>query len=104
MDIPGNLESAKVHLLTFLEEKITMICPGCGADNPDESGMCSACGYKFRFGYAFDDPKKMRFLDFSRFKIGKQKAAGIFLVSLSIIILALIIFTCIKSICNIPIH
>jgi len=40
-----------------------MVCPSCGIQHSDEPGQCSNCGYKFRWGYAFNDPKKMTFID-----------------------------------------
>ncbi len=75
-----------------------MLCPSCGTDNPDESGMCSKCGFKFRFGYAFNDSKKMRFFNLTNFKTRKQKVIGLLLISLSIIILTLVIFAWVRSI------
>ena len=38
-----------------------MICPGCGTENPDESGICSIGGYKYQIGKLYSDPKNMRF-------------------------------------------
>lgn len=38
-----------------------MICPSCGAISPDESSQCPDCGYKYRWEYAFKDPKKLTF-------------------------------------------
>jgi uncharacterized membrane protein YvbJ len=39
-----------------------MICPNCGAENPDGAAQCSVCNHKFRFGHAFNDPESMSFL------------------------------------------
>lgn len=35
-----------------------MVCPSCGINNSDDSKQCFNCGYKFSFGYAYNDPKK----------------------------------------------
>ncbi|RPH90805.1 MAG: zinc-ribbon domain-containing protein [Calditrichaeota bacterium] len=71
----------------------SMICPSCGIDNADDSPQCSNCGYKFRFGYAFDDPKRVTFINWS----GKHKMARTIFIGIIIIIFAWSIFLWIKS-------
>jgi uncharacterized membrane protein YvbJ len=43
-----------------------MICPSCGAENPDDAGQCSSCQYRFRFGHAYNDPARMSLLRWPR--------------------------------------
>jgi uncharacterized membrane protein YvbJ len=73
-----------------------MICPNCGIENPEESQMCSNCGYKFDVLHAHGDPKNVRFFYFSNSKSGKQRLMGKFLVGLAIIVLILVIISWFK--------
>ena len=41
-----------------------MICPSCGAQNPDSAEICAKCHHRFRFGHAFNDPSKMHIVKF----------------------------------------
>ena len=39
-----------------------MLCPKCGLENPEDSGQCSNCRHKFRFGHAYHDPQNIEFI------------------------------------------
>ncbi|NIT99792.1 MAG: zinc-ribbon domain-containing protein, partial [Nitrosopumilaceae archaeon] len=41
-----------------------MVCPSCGNDISDDAKQCAQCGYKFSYWYGFNDPGKMRLLNF----------------------------------------
>lgn len=74
-----------------------MICPKCGTENPGDAAACSECGYKFRFGHAFDDPNKMTFLGFSGSRSKLIRSAGYVFVVLLVIFFILIIFSWFQS-------
>ncbi|MBN1893919.1 hypothetical protein JW906_05470 [bacterium] len=74
-----------------------MLCPSCGFENPDRAGMCSRCGYKFRLGYAFNDPFMMRFFNFSKWTGGKSKVIKLFFLALAVFIILAFIFSIIKA-------
>jgi uncharacterized membrane protein YvbJ len=74
-----------------------MICPNCGEENPETSKMCVKCGSKFEFLHAYGDPGSRRVFNLAGLKTKKQKVASLFLVSLSIVILALIIISWMRS-------
>ena len=71
-----------------------MICPSCGAQNPDDAPMCSECRYRFRFGHAFNDPAQPVMPDFT----GKGKsgrfplAVRLLVIILFIIIMAMMVW------------
>jgi hypothetical protein len=71
-----------------------MICPSCGAISPDESSQCPDCDYKFRWEYAFKDPKKLSFPNVT--KSGRKKL-NIFSVLFLLGFLILIAFAIISS-------
>jgi uncharacterized membrane protein YvbJ len=68
-----------------------MICPSCGTDNPEDAGQCSDCGYKFRFGHAFNDPRNMMFPRFRRFATGRSKMIGVAVASILLLAFGLLI-------------
>jgi len=71
-----------------------MICPSCGAISPDESSQCPDCGYKFRWEYAFKDPKKLIFPIVTK---SNKKKLRIFSVLSLLLFLVLITFAIISS-------
>jgi uncharacterized membrane protein YvbJ len=76
-----------------------MVCPSCGINNPDDSKQCSGCGYKFSFGYAYNDPKKMMFFKWiSKTNTTKTKIARYFVALLLLIMFVLVILSWLKSI------
>jgi uncharacterized membrane protein YvbJ len=75
-----------------------MLCPSCGTDNPDDSPQCSNCGYKFRFGYAYNDPGRMTFINLFKSNTKKSKVIRYLFISIVLIIFVLIILSCLKSI------
>jgi uncharacterized membrane protein YvbJ len=76
-----------------------MVCPSCGTNNLDDAKQCSYCGYKFRFGYAYNDPEKMTFANWtSKTNSKKTKIARYLVASLFLIILVLVILSWLKSI------
>jgi uncharacterized membrane protein YvbJ len=75
-----------------------MLCPSCGMNNSDDSPQCSNCGYKFRFGYAYNDPKRMTFINLLKSNTKKSKIRGYLFISIALIILVLIILSWLKSI------
>ena len=75
-----------------------MLCPSCGADNPDEAGECKKCGYKFRFGYAFGDPKRMTFFNFSKIGSKKNRLSKLILGILGLALFLLILLSWLKSV------
>ena len=75
-----------------------MLCPSCGMKNSDQAAQCTACGYKFRFGHAFNDPAQMKFINVSKSDPKKSKSLRIFFVAFCFLIFILIIFSWIKSI------
>lgn len=62
-----------------------MICPACGKNNADEAALCTGCGYKFRFGHAFNDPARMTFIQPG--SSGKAKTGRIVFFSLLLALL-----------------
>jgi hypothetical protein len=70
-----------------------MLCPSCGVENPDDAAMCAKCGYKFRFGHAYNDPGKSTFLNLS----GKPRALKYTFIAFIVIALACAIFSWIKA-------
>lgn len=86
----------KIQLGKIDQELFEMICPGCGLENPEESRICSGCGYKFAYLHAHGDPSKMQFFDFSRLRTRGQKCIYIFIFSLAIILLLLAIIRSFK--------
>ena len=75
-----------------------MLCPNCAAENPEDAGQCMKCGYKFRFGYAFNDPKRMTFLNLANNRGEKYKTAGYAFIILFLLIFILVIYTWFKSV------
>lgn len=75
-----------------------MICPSCGTHNPEDSGHCSHCGYKFRFGHAYNDPRYMRIINFLKPNSKISKGIGYLFVSLLVIIFILVILSWLNSI------
>jgi hypothetical protein len=70
-----------------------MICPGYGAENPDESGMCSLCGYKYEIGKLYSDPKNMRFYFLPKNGTKKKKFARFVFLSMLLLIGVIIILS-----------
>jgi len=76
-----------------------MVCPACGTNNSDDSGLCAVCGYKFRLGHAYNDPKRMTFVNWlSKTKTSKSRITRCLFASIFLIIFVLIILSWIKSI------
>ena len=68
-----------------------MICPHCGQQNPDSASLCSNCHYKFRFGHAHGDPRKMMYF-FSKPSEKSKKLNFVSVVFYGIILLFIAIF------------
>ena len=75
-----------------------MLCPSCGTDNPDDAGECKKCGYKLRFGHAFNDPARMTFLNFSKTASKKTRTSRLILGILGLAIFLLVLLSWLKSI------
>jgi hypothetical protein len=90
---------SKKSLSTFVVKEAPVICPNCGAQNPDDAPICSECRYRFRFGHAFNDPSQMVMPDFT----GSQKrgpfprAVRFLVLFLLIVIIALVIWLSLRS-------
>jgi len=74
-----------------------MLCPSCGSENPERAGMCSKCGYKFRLGYAYNDPYMMRFIYFSKWMTGKHRVIKLFFLALAVLVILAFVFAVIKA-------
>ncbi|MBN2415535.1 zinc ribbon domain-containing protein [bacterium] len=72
-----------------------MICPSCGENNSDNAALCTYCGYKFRFGHAFNDPANMTFLKSG--SAGKSRAGRIvFFLFLLVMVVTVIVASFLK--------
>ena len=80
------------------ENDIGMICPSCSTNNPDDSAACVNCGYKFRFGHAYNDPKGMQFLDLRKSSMKKSRAMALAFASIGLLVLILVIFHWLKTV------
>lgn len=69
-----------------------MICPHCGAENPDTARLCEKCYYRFVFGHAHGDPSRRMFFDFSSDDFrGRSKSARIIFWSVLVILAYLLV-------------
>ena len=77
-----------------------MICPRCGQLNSDSAGQCSQCHYKFRPGYAFNDPANAMYPSFvqkSSHESKKSKRKNIVGYVLFILLLLVLILSVYSS-------
>ncbi len=75
-----------------------MVCPSCGNDISDDAKQCAQCGYKFSYWYGFNDPGKMRLLNFiSGAKSKKSVIARLLIYAVLILIFILVFFSWLQS-------
>jgi uncharacterized membrane protein YvbJ len=67
-----------------------MICPSCGAQNPDDAALCGACQYRFRFGHAFNDPAHPKMPELRRSAKSKKSRVTRYLILTIIVVAALL--------------
>jgi uncharacterized membrane protein YvbJ len=70
-----------------------MICPSCGAISPDESSQCPDCGYKYRWEYAFKNPKKLTFPNVTKSNAKKLKVISYLTLFFILILIAFAIIS-----------
>ena len=75
-----------------------MLCPSCGTGNADDAKECMKCGYKFHFGYAFNDPQRMTFFNFSKTGSKKTRMGRMILGILGLVLFVFAVLSWLKAI------
>jgi hypothetical protein len=70
-----------------------MLCPHCGANNGDDAPSCVQCGYKFRFGHAYNDPQKGTLIGGSKSDSTRRKLSRYLIAIFGLLILGFVVWS-----------